>query len=394
MKNCAVVCEYNPFHTGHGYQLRQARESGVGSIVCVMSGAFVQSAMPAFCDKALRAKCAVVGGADAVIELPTVYCTASAQLFAEGAVKIIKEIKNIGYMAMGATAEPDSICKIAEFKIKHNAKIADKLKTLMQFGKSYNAASMTALTELYGNAYPADGDIGNILVEPNNMLCVEYIAAADKLCADVEPLIIKRVGATHNDADRSGKYISATAIRNAERDGNFASVLDRIPHFADEIAEWRNAHSPDMSAFKALIVFALKCAEPYAIAQARDCSEGLEYLLKNVSKTYDYDGIVDAVSGKRYTKKRIARLLLDILLSIDKSMTQKRFCTRLLACKNGFDFGILPDLVKTDNASIKAAANADDEVRDVLNVDIRATALYNTVCRTDGDYFNYSIVKI
>lgn len=393
MKNCAIVCEYNPFHTGHAYQLRRARESGADNIACVMSGSFVQSAMPAFCDKAIRAECAIAGGADAVIELPTVYATASAQYFAEGAVKIIKHIKDIAYMAMGATADPNSIRKIAEFKIKHSASISDKTKAHMKSGASYNVSGVAALTEAYGNAYPSDGDISKILVEPNNMLCLEYIVAADKLGANIEPLIIERVGALHNDTEQNGEYISATAIRNAERDGKFESVRNRLPFCADKISAWRRSHAPDMTAFKAAAVFALKCADTSDISLLRDCSEGLEHLLKSAAKSSDFDKIIESAAGKRYSEKRICRLMLDILLSINRSMIEKRFCTRLLACGKNFDFGILPDNVKTDNAAIKAAVAADDEVRDVLQVDIKATALYNTICRVDGDYFNYSIVK-
>ena len=103
MNNCAIICEYNPFHSGHKYQLDVVRAHGASNIVCVMSGQFVQSATPAFCDKALRAECAIIGGADAVIELPAAYATASAQAFAEGAIKIIAAIKNADTLAMGAT---------------------------------------------------------------------------------------------------------------------------------------------------------------------------------------------------------------------------------------------------------------------------------------------------
>ena len=78
-----------------------------------MSGAFVQSGVPAFSEKAWRAECAILGGADAVIELPVVYSTASAQLFAEGGLKIISGIKNITHLAMGAVASADEILEIA-----------------------------------------------------------------------------------------------------------------------------------------------------------------------------------------------------------------------------------------------------------------------------------------
>ena len=43
MRVCAVICEYNPFHLGHAYHLRAAREaSGADYVLCPMSGALTQ----------------------------------------------------------------------------------------------------------------------------------------------------------------------------------------------------------------------------------------------------------------------------------------------------------------------------------------------------------------
>ena len=43
MRVCAVICEYNPFHLGHAYHLRAAREaSGADYVLCLMSGALTQ----------------------------------------------------------------------------------------------------------------------------------------------------------------------------------------------------------------------------------------------------------------------------------------------------------------------------------------------------------------
>ena len=77
MKICAVICEYNPFHNGHLYQLNEAKRlSGADALLCIMSGCFVQRGEAAVMDKFTRAKHALLGGADAVIELPTVFATA------------------------------------------------------------------------------------------------------------------------------------------------------------------------------------------------------------------------------------------------------------------------------------------------------------------------------
>lgn len=393
MYNCGIVCEYNPFHTGHYYQLDKVHERGVDNIMCVMSGSFVQSGFPAFCDKAIRAKCAVMGGADAVIELPVTFSTGSAQIFAEGAVRIISAIKDIKYMAMGATADEQTILDIADIKIKCNEKFSAALKTELNAGKSYAVANSIALERVYSTIHP-DRAISGILNDPNNMLCVEYITAIYRNAATVSPMIIKRLGARHNDLNASGTFISATAIRTAAADDRLCDALPYIPFCRDEILADRQNFAPDSNLYKSIAVYALKHAECDYIATLRNCSEGMEFLLKDNSKTYDFDKIINAVAGKRYSKKRIYRLFCDILFGIDKSMPNSRFCTRLLACKNRFDFSLLPDCVKTSNADIKSAASSDVEIKRNLTADERAVALYNTVSRRSGDYYNYSIIKV
>ncbi|MCH5155522.1 MAG: nucleotidyltransferase family protein [Clostridiales bacterium] len=394
MKNCAVITEYNPFHSGHKYQLDVLNAIGFDNIFCVMSGPFVQAAMPAFCDKALRAECAVLGGASAVIELPAVYATASAQLFAEGGLKIISGIKNITHLAMGAVAKSDEILRIAEIKTKFSDRFSCALKSELERGMSYNAASAVALTQLYGELYPDKPSVSHVFDDANNILCIEYISAIYKHCANIEPVIIMRKGALHNDTFTDGQYVSATAIRAFDDCGNLATMQKYIPFNFDKICHYRNNFAADIKLYKKIALFALKRAQPEEINKLRDCSEGMEYLLKNISHLSDFDEIIENATGKRYSKKRLYRLFLDLLLGIEKELVKKRFCTRLLACKKDFDFTLLPECVKTNNADIKTAAENDSEIRQVLQTDINATALYNTLCNISGDYFNYSLVKI
>lgn len=394
MKNCGIVCEYNPFHTGHKYQLDCVRKLGADNIVCVMSGAFVQSAMPSFCDKALRAKCAIAGGADAVIELPTVFSTASAQIFAEGAVKIMREIKDLTHIAMGSRGDTGTVRRLADIKISKRYEFENALKKQLSSGKSYNAASVAALAEVYGKVYQGSADISEIMSDPNNILCIEYIVAADKLGAKIEPVFIERRGAAHNDGGLDGEFASATAIRTAFENGRRHEAMLYLPCFSDEISSWRDIHAANIDMYKCIALFALKCAEKERMRELRNCSEGLEHLIKSIVNDCDFDELTDSIVGKRYGKKRIDRLILDVVLDIAKADTEKAFVTRLLACGKNFDFSILPDFVKTNNADIKAAARSSSEVADVLEIDKKATALYNTICSVKGDYFNYSVVKL
>ena len=96
MKYCAVICELNPFHNGHEYIFRKAREvSGCDRLIAIMSGPFVQRGRPAVTSERLRAECAMRYGADAVIELPVVYAAASGEIFARGAVNILNTMPDI-----------------------------------------------------------------------------------------------------------------------------------------------------------------------------------------------------------------------------------------------------------------------------------------------------------
>ena len=89
MKIAAIIAEYNPFHNGHKYLIEETRRlTGADYILAIMSGDFVQRGAPAICNKYLRTKLALSGGADAVIELPPVYALSSAEFFASGSVSV------------------------------------------------------------------------------------------------------------------------------------------------------------------------------------------------------------------------------------------------------------------------------------------------------------------
>ena len=88
MSVIGIVCEFNPFHNGHKFLIDTVKKDG-DIVVCVMSGNFVQRAEPALFPKEIRIKAALSCGVDIVLELPFLYATASAEIFAENAVRIL-----------------------------------------------------------------------------------------------------------------------------------------------------------------------------------------------------------------------------------------------------------------------------------------------------------------
>ncbi|MFZ2831171.1 MAG: nucleotidyltransferase family protein, partial [Mesotoga infera] len=74
MKVLGLVVEYNPFHNGHLFHLRQSKELVKPDYtVAIMSGNFVQRGEPAVIEKFSRARVALKLGVDLVLELPVVY---------------------------------------------------------------------------------------------------------------------------------------------------------------------------------------------------------------------------------------------------------------------------------------------------------------------------------
>ena len=98
-KAVGIIAEYNPFHKGHAYHIEKAKElTGADYAVVVLSGDFVQRGTPAVFSKHLRAKMALLGGADVVLELPSYYASSSAEYFAKGSIGILNALHCIEFV--------------------------------------------------------------------------------------------------------------------------------------------------------------------------------------------------------------------------------------------------------------------------------------------------------
>ena len=167
MKIAAIIAEYNPFHNGHQYQIQRTRkETGADYIVAVMSGDFLQRGGPALCNKYLRTHMALSGGVDAVIELPSLYATASAEYFAGGSVALLNQLGAIDILSFGSeTGDLSPIMKYAQILCDFNESQQDSIKKYLQEGCSYPSARSKVLASSKDQAYFSC---------PNNILGLEY----------------------------------------------------------------------------------------------------------------------------------------------------------------------------------------------------------------------------
>ena len=129
-KKCVgITAEYNPFHNGHLYHLEESRrQSGAEIVVCAMSGDFVQRGAPAIVDKWVRARMAVLGGADLVVEIPTVFACNAAPIFAASAVEILEEL-GADYISFGSEAgNIEALCEIARAIAAQEETLAESIR--------------------------------------------------------------------------------------------------------------------------------------------------------------------------------------------------------------------------------------------------------------------------
>ena len=145
-ENLRDYCEYNPFHFGHLYQLEEAKRlSGCDAVVCVMSGSFVQRGEAAVCGRYERARHAVLSGADAVLELPAVFSTSSAELFARGAVKLLASLPGFSCLCFGAeSGTPEQFAEAARALDEEPECVSEEIGRRLREGESFVRARASA----------------------------------------------------------------------------------------------------------------------------------------------------------------------------------------------------------------------------------------------------------
>ena len=302
MKTAAVICEYNPFHYGHKYQLEQTRAAGATHIVAVMSGNFTQRGDAAIFDKYARARIALENGADLVLELPTRFSLSAAEGFARGAVGIIEALGCVDMLSFGAECGDIAALKEAAGASEY-ALHTEEFQELMRKGKSFPAALQEAVREYYTE------DVCEVLSSPNNTLAVEYIKALDDIGSMIEPYAIQRSGAEHDsDAEDKG-FVSASLIRKKIISGEDWS----------ELAPVIDGDTADIHRLECAILAKLRTMRPSEFENVYDAAQGLgERLYKAVRKATSLDELYFLTKTKRYTLARIRRAVLCAFLDIDK----------------------------------------------------------------------------
>ncbi len=319
MRAVGIICELNPFHEGHAFLLRRAREAvgPDGCVVCVMSGRFVQRGTAAIADPYLRAECALLGGADLVVELPFPHSTASAEHFAGAGVHILTSL-GVDVLAFGSECNNEALLRRAAEAVS-TPDFGDRYASLCRQGVGATAAYTRVLRDDIGR------DLPESFPSSNDFLGINYICALEKRCTSLracpELLVVRREGAGYREETLAAEgYPSATALRRLifEAAGDpiaLAAILDGTmpaPALSALLSAVGRGDAP-VDGDKLLPFFhayyrlqTFRTVEKFA-----ECGGGLGALIcARAAEFATPAGFFEALRSRRYTDAHLRRALL------------------------------------------------------------------------------------
>jgi len=311
-----IVAEYNPLHTGHVYQLEQARKlTCADCVVVALSSDFVQRGEPALISMHDRAKLAVQCGADLVFEIPAVFSCHNAGVYANAAVRLLDATGVVSSLCFGVEQTDWDINALSDILVEEADCFKACLKKSLQNGFSFAQARAMALDELYPGAE-------KILHGSNNSLALNYATELKRIGSKISMLPIKRVASNYKDETANGTFASATSLRKLLKEQDFSSAEKFLPlNCADVIQKQYaegNLYLNSGKLWTALRTTLLRSSAEQ-LAMCGEISEGAENKLKaEALESNSFEEWVERCTSKRYPSGRIRRQAIQILLGIDR----------------------------------------------------------------------------
>ena len=318
-ETAGIITEYNPFHAGHKWMVQQLKNSGVQTVVCVMSSQYVQRAEPALFPVDVRVKAAIASGADLILRLPVPWAIQSAEGFGLAGAGMLAALGCVDLLAFGAeTPEIEKLQSVADFL--GTPAFETEIKQQLATGESFAAARQKALEKV------APGG-GELLASPNNILGIEYCKALNRLQKEnllgplpayPQPVAIARQGAEH-DGMPVGEYASASWLRGQFFEGNIMNLEKWVPKEAFPFykAAVENGRVLDKTRWEIAMLSRLKGMSAQEIAFFAGDAEGLENrMAQQIENAASLQQLYDGVKTKRYAHSRIRRMALAASLGI------------------------------------------------------------------------------
>ena len=392
MKTIGIICEYNPFHNGHAHQLHTLASKCPDALrICIMSGSFVQRGEPALFSKFDRARWAILGGADVVIELPTLYSLGSAQLFGTGAIRMVKAL-SIDTLSFGSeTTNLNTLIGIA--KRMDCGSTQNELRNYLNEGMSYGTAFRKALGS-------------EMLSTPNALLGLEYIRAGLKYHPDLAYIPIQRTSDHHNQTINQ-ELPSGTALRQLITTATPLDMYSALqvaiptPILDDMTHRITTGDYVDYSRYHDMVHMLSRRISASELERFVDFTEGIEHLWLKAAQQPSWESAIEQIKSKRYTYARLQRMGAYLTLGVTKdliniAMQDGPQYARLLAFN---DRGRQWLRTKHDIPLIQKWAKAPTQLNnlgksmhhiDTLATDIQALCFYNKGKRIGHTDYTYT----
>lgn len=295
MKTIGIIAEYNPFHNGHLEHIKKIKELEKDSlIILVLNGYFLQRGEISLLTKEDKTRIALNNNIDLVVELPFIYGTQSADIFALNAIKILDSL---------------SVDEIIFGSESNNIELLDKIATIELYDQDYQILLKKYLG--LGYNYPTSLakalNIKEDFNHPNDLLGISYIKAIKTVNSNIIPRTIKRTSDYH-DIESNEDIVSASNIREKLRKKEDISKyvpkevlpLIKSPKSYFELIKYKILTEKDLSVFLTV-------------------DEGIENRLKKaILESNNLEELIEKVKTKRYTYNKINRMFIHILIGLTK----------------------------------------------------------------------------
>ena len=300
MHKIGIICEYNPFHNGHLYQIKKIKETYKDSLIIVcLSSCFMQRGEASILNKWDKTRLAIESGVDLVLELPFAFATQYQDIFAKGALTILNHLK-IDTLVFGSECDDVELLKnLASVQLKNDG-YNYLVKRYLDLGLNYPTSLSKALFDISGVK----------LDKPNDLLALAYIKEIIKNNYDIEPFSIRRTSDYHN-SNLDSDIVSASTIRKLLKDG--VNVNNYLPYniydYLSEIDEDKY-----FALLKYQIINNIDCLDKF-----QTVDEGIENrIIKYINMVTSKEELILKVKSKRYTYNKINRMFTHILTNFTK----------------------------------------------------------------------------
>lgn len=302
MKSIGIICEYNPFHNGHLYHLKKVKEMFPDYIIIlVLNGYFLQRGDISIISKENKTKLSLLSGVDIVLELPFVFGTQSADIFANQSITMLENL-NCEYVVFGSECNDLKLLnKITDYTLNNSLIYNEDVKKYLAAGLNYPTALAKAINIDFN-------------FNSNDLLGISYIKSIKKNNFKIKPMTIQRTN-NYLDTTSSEDIISATNVR--KKLINNEMIHKYVPEITLPMIQ-------NITLNQIFTQLKYKIITEHDLSIYLDVDEGIEYRLKKViTECNNFDELLELTKSKRYTYNKLRRMFIHILVGLTKEDNKK-----------------------------------------------------------------------